>query len=99
MQRRGCGARVERGEAGCDRRECGLRLATAFVEPDTERDEHRGAGERKGHARGLADPAVVHGHHDEEDGGDDDRDAADPAEDTTAEDLLEVAPRLRRIER
>jgi len=41
----------------------------------------------------------VHGHHHEEDGRDHDRDAADPAEDPTAEDLFEVQRRLGRRRR
>ena len=84
MQRRRRDARVERGDACRDRRQRGLRLAAALVEPDAEPDEPGGGGKRELHPRVLADPTVPHGHHDEEDRGDRHGDAADPAEDAAA---------------
>src|SRR5262249_60017404 len=51
-------------------------------------------GEPRLPGRGPAHPAVPAGHDDEEDRSDHDGDAADPAENTTAQQLLEVGPRL-----
>ena len=91
MERRGRRARIERSDARSDSRERGLRLSATLVEPDAERDERGGAGERELHAGGLAEPAVVHSHDHEEDSGDDDGDTTDPAENAAAKDLLEIA--------